>query len=945
MLENQAVSTNQSTPVSFHKTGMIPFTLLVSLATFNIRGLGNEVKQYELNLDCKSYNLDIIALQETKVLDGYERVFKGTGNKLFIFNQTDSNINQKGEVVRVYQRGIGFLVSKRLLPCVTVIHQISDRVAYLELNIPSRSGQCTRCRVVNAYGPTSPSVRDNPVIADMFYRDLRVAMSAPKNYELFICGDLNSKIGKLSKSDIDLGVSNHVGKFAIGTRNENGSNLLEFLIEHDLFLANTAFQHKSRHLTTRTGRIKDWSDPSSNKSKPFYSMIDYVICRRRFKSTLVDSRSYGGTQVDSDHKVVVARFQFKNRHLTFPKYAKSDPKFDCNLLAANPDIQMKYSTKLSASIQERAVNSDVNDTECNLRVDSLIKSIKNAAKDTVGMKPKQVHRDYTNDAEIAKMSEERHTLRMLLLSSNAPADTRIIRTKINLLKNNIAKRLVLVKELRAQELADRIESTDESRRMFEAVRELKSNTSKKNNHKQSVSVYDAHQRLLCTDTGKAAALKTWFESQFTNKHTEPSLPPLDGPPRPLNTPITPTEVKCAAMSLKNGRATGPDGVQNELLKYGGGEFHYEYSKIINTCFETNTHLTTVGEGVITPLQKPGKAKGPLTSIRPLTLSNSFRKILSLITLRRIQQQVDNYTGPWQAAYKRGRSCGDLVWCQRMLLAVVMERHWSFHKMGIDMSAAFDTIQRSTVLNLLKDAGCSEDDIRLVRFLLSNTLIKIRIDKTYSVVFETTLGSFQGDSLSGCLFTLVLAGALNHLRTLIPFRSNPPFNVMTSMPEEDEYSDDTDFLGEELIQLDFILPVAAKVFKEWSLNINEAKTEFIHFYYAEPDKDSKEEVLDDEPWRKSKLLGSYMCSSYDIQQKCILGNLAFSNFNDVWLQGKRISLPRLINVYEAMVVSVMMYNCSSWAATKDTLKKLDVCHRKHLRKIINVKCEMASDNLK
>ena len=87
----------------------------------------------------------------------------------------------------------------------------------------------------------------------------------------------------------------------------------------------------------------------------------------------------------------------------------------------------------------------------------------------------------------------------------------------------------------------------------------------------------------------------------------------------------------------------------------------------------------------------------------------------------------------------------------------------------------------------------------------------------------------------------------------------------------------------------------------------------------------------------------MCSSYDIQQKCILGNLAFSNFNDVWLQGKRISLPRLINVYEAMVVSVMMYNCSSWAATKDTLKKLDVCHRKHLRKIINVKWPQTISN--
>ena len=94
MLENQAVSTNQSTPVSVHKTGMIPFTLLVSLATFNIRGLGNEVKQYELNLDCKSYNLDIIALQETKVLDGYERVFVLVISSSFLIRQILTSIRK-----------------------------------------------------------------------------------------------------------------------------------------------------------------------------------------------------------------------------------------------------------------------------------------------------------------------------------------------------------------------------------------------------------------------------------------------------------------------------------------------------------------------------------------------------------------------------------------------------------------------------------------------------------------------------------------------------------------------------------------------------------------------------------------------------------------------------------------------------------------------------------
>ncbi len=38
----------------------------------------------------------------------------------------------------------------------------------------------------------------------------------------------------------------------------------------------------------------------------------------------------------------------------------------------------------------------------------------------------------------------------------------------------------------------------------------------------------------------------------------------------------------------------------------------------------------------------------------------------------------------------------------------------------------------------------------------------------------------------------------------------------------------------------------------------------------------------------------------------------------------------------MVVSVMMYNCSSWAATKEMLRKLDVCQRKHLRQILKIK---------
>ena len=59
-----------------------------------------------------------------------------------------------------------------------------------------------------------------------------------------------------------------------------------------------------------------------------------------------------------------------------------------------------------------------------------------------------------------------------------------------------------------------------------------------------------------------------------------------------------------------------------------------------------------------------------------------------------------------------------------------------------MSRAFDTVKRKTIINVLNDAGCSEDDIRLVQYLLSNTCLKVRVNSSLSEEFESLLGAFQ-----------------------------------------------------------------------------------------------------------------------------------------------------------------------------------------------------------
>ena len=90
--------------------------------------------------------------------------------------------------------------------------------------------------------------------------------------------------------------------------------------------------------------------------------------------------------------------------------------------------------------------------------------------------------------------------------------------------------------------------------------------------------------------------------------------------------------------------------------------------------------------------------------------------------------------------------------------------------------------------------------------------------------------YQGDTLSGTLFPLSLAGALNHVRAVAVERHNPPITEV-GMPVEWEYSDDVDFLDTELEPIQNLLPTCREVLSEWNLAVNEEKTEFVCFYLA------------------------------------------------------------------------------------------------------------------
>ena len=85
--------------------------------------------------------------------------------------------------------------------------------------------------------------------------------------------------------------------------------------------------------------------------------------------------------------------------------------------------------------------------------------------------------------------------------------------------------------------------------------------------------------------------------------------------------------------MENDKAAGYDDIGSELLKYGGECLH----ELMSVCHVTNNIFKPdedagIGKTIFVPIPKPGKNKGVLNNLRPVTLLASFRKLISLITI-------------------------------------------------------------------------------------------------------------------------------------------------------------------------------------------------------------------------------------------------------------------------------------------------------------------------
>ena len=175
------------------------------------------------------------------------------------------------------------------------------------------------------------------------------------------------------------------------------------------------------------------------------------------------------------------------------------------------------------------------------------------------------------------------------------------------------------------------------------------------------------------------------------------------------------------------------------------------------------------------------------------------KVISNILLTRIQPTVEEYLSHSLSAYRHGRSTSDIVWFHGFLAARVQKFHEEIMIIGIDVTSAFDTIKRTKLIDIL-ESFLREDEISIIRILLSNTTLDIKSFNNISNPFSTNVGSPQGDGLNGCFFITYLEKALRTLRDRVENNHvtgehSYIVSSKSNIPDECIYADDTDLINE------------------------------------------------------------------------------------------------------------------------------------------------------
>jgi exonuclease III len=672
--------------------------------------------------ELERYNIDIAALSETRVLGetSFAENFGTSGYTFFL--------KGKSEGEKRYH-GVGFAIRSTLVPLLKNKYPTGINERQMTMCLPLDSCNVT---LISAYAPT---LQSSQLEKESFYDTLNETIKAiPSSHKLLLMGDFNARVGVDYSS-----WTNVLGKHGVGRENSNGTLLLLLCAQNELIVTNTIFQQADRYKTT-------WMHPGTKR----WHLIDYVITRQRDVKDVNHTRAMCGSRTWSDHRLVKCKLNLHVKVLRHTRRLKPTKKLNIDRLKSAECQEM-----LETSLKRAFATAERTGTSLAENWDFFKTTTYNVAEDVLGT-PDRKHRDWfnENDPLIKPLLTNLHDLHLQVIEDASNVE---LAEAYRTCKQEAQRSLRAMQnswwKARAAELQEAADKHD-CKSFYQGLKAVYGPS-----YKTSPGIKSKDGVLL---TEPAQVLDRWSEhfNGVLNQDSEFDMSILDEIPQydikqSLTALPTLEEVLLSIKQLTAGKAAGADGIPPDVFKCGGETIAIELLKLFTQIWEEGAVPQDFKDADIVHLYKNKGDCKCCDNHRGISLLSIAGKIFARLMLNRLFKHIVSIgiIPESQCGFYPGRGTTDMNFAIRLLQEKCRLYSEDLYLLFIDLTKAFDTINRQALWAILEKIGCPRHFVDLIRSFHDGMMVTVREGSDKSTPFGVTSGTKQGCVLAPTLFSI------------------------------------------------------------------------------------------------------------------------------------------------------------------------------------------------